>query len=56
MDFPEKRVTCRTEVMTAAGETSLSREEREALHEARGLAKQAHRDGRGPLGRRANAR
>lgn len=45
---PAKRVTCQTEIMTAAGdaerrlleqqrEAALAREEREALHEAYGL-------------------
>jgi hypothetical protein len=50
---PEKRGTCQTEVMTAAGdaerrqleeqrEAALAREEREALRQAYGLPKRAH--------------
>lgn len=50
---PGKRRTCRTEVMTAAGnavrrqleeqrEAALAREEREALRQAYGLPKRAH--------------
>lgn len=50
---PGKRGTCRTEVMTAAGdaerrqleeqrEAALAREEREALRQAYGLPKRAH--------------